>query len=96
MLGKNLNNGKNFISLLKKNKIIINMYKLLILVISLISLQGCGQNNKVMNEKVTEILGNLYKDVKYYDQRINYHAQITIGGCNFEVLINDFPVHQYF
>lgn len=60
------------------------------------SLQGCGQNNKVMDEKVTEIFGNLYKDVKNYNERINYHAQISIGGCNFEVLINDFPVHQFF
>ena len=72
------------------------MKPFLIILCSLFCLQSCGQNNKAMNEKVTEILGNLYKDVKYYDQRINYHAQITIGGCNFEVLINDFPVHQYF
>ncbi|MCW3161096.1 hypothetical protein [Chryseobacterium oryctis] len=49
-----------------------------------------------MDEKVNEILGNLYKDVKNYDQRINYHADIFIGGCNYEVLINDFLVHQYF
>lgn len=72
------------------------MKPFLIILCSLFCLQSCGQNNKDMDEKVTEILGNLYKDVKYYDQRINYHAQITIGGCNFEVLINDFPVHQYF
>ncbi|MDE5436830.1 hypothetical protein KRE40_10845 [Elizabethkingia meningoseptica] len=74
----------------------MKMYKYLILIISLISLQSCGQNNKAMDGKATESLGNLYKDVKYYDQRINYHADIVIGGCNYEVLINDFPVDSYY
>ncbi len=60
------------------------------------SLQSCGQNTKTMNDNATEILGSLYKDVKYYDQRINYHADIFIGGCNYEVLINDFPVDSHF
>ncbi|MCW3161095.1 hypothetical protein [Chryseobacterium oryctis] len=49
-----------------------------------------------MDKEVNEILGNLYKDVKNYDQRINYHADIFIGGCNFEVFINDFPVFKYY
>jgi len=74
----------------------MKMYKYLILIISLMSLQSCGQNTKTMNDNATEILGSLYKDVKYYDQRINYHADIFIGGCNYEVLINDFPVDSHF
>lgn len=72
------------------------MYKYLILIISLISLQSCGQNKENMDVKSTEILGNLYKDVKHQDQRINYQAMIFIGGCNYEVLINDYPVDRYF
>lgn len=72
------------------------MYRYLILLISLISMQSCGQKNTNMNQKATEILGNLYKDVKYYDERVNYHADIFIGGCNYEILINDFPVDSYF
>ena len=72
------------------------MKSFLILFSLLFSLQSCGQNNKVMDEKVTEIFGSLYKDVKYYDQRINYHADIFIGGCNYEVLINDFLVDSYY
>ena len=62
----------------------------------LFCLQGCGQNNKAMDEKVEEIFGSFYKDVKHYDQRINYHANIFIGGCNYEILINDFPVDSYY
>lgn len=72
------------------------MYKYLILAITLISLQSCGQNKENMDVKSTEILGNLYKDVKHQDQRINYQAMIFIGGCNYEVLINDYPVDRYF
>ncbi|KFC18422.1 hypothetical protein SAMN04488097_3664 [Epilithonimonas lactis] len=72
------------------------MYKYFILIISLISLQSCGQNKETMDAKSTEILGNLYKDVKHIDQRINYQAMIFIGGCNYEVLINDYPVDRYF
>lgn len=72
------------------------MYKYLILIISLISLQSCGQNNKAMDEKVNELWGNLYKDVKYKEAKVNYQALVFIGGCNYELLINDFPVDRYF
>ena len=72
------------------------MYKYLILIISLISLQNCGQNKETMDVKATETLGNLYKDVKHQDKRINYQAMIFIGGCNYEVFINDYPVDRYF
>ncbi|QNK62205.1 hypothetical protein H7F33_16920 [Pedobacter sp. PAMC26386] len=48
-----------------------------------------------MNEQVEAILGNLYKQVKNRDQTVNYHAEIQIGGCAFEVLINDMPVYKY-
>ncbi|MCW3161097.1 hypothetical protein [Chryseobacterium oryctis] len=71
-------------------------YSISILFSLLFFLQSCGQNNKALDKEVNEILGNLYKDVKNYDQRINYHAMIFIGGCNYEVLINDFPVDRYF
>lgn len=53
------------------------MYKYLILIISLISLQSCGQNNKAMDEKVNELWGNLYKDVKYKEAKVNYQAGCT-------------------
>ena len=59
------------------------------------SFLGCAQNSKNM-EEVNELLGNLYKEVQYQNKAINYHADIFIGGCNFEVLINDFPVHSYY
>ncbi len=62
----------------------------------LFCLQGCGQNNKAMDDKATEILGNLYKDVKNRDEAISYRAIYFIGGCNFELLINDLPIMTYF
>jgi len=57
--------------------------------------QSCGQNKKAMDEKATESIGNLYKDVKFKDQAVNYHAEIQIGGCAFEVYVNDMSVHKY-
>lgn len=72
------------------------MYKYLIIIISLINLQSCAQNNKPMDEKVKELWGNLYKDVNNTNARINYHATVFIGGCNYKLLINDFPVDRYF
>lgn len=68
----------------------------IIIFTSFLFLQSCAQSNNEMNKQTTQALGNLYKDVQHYDQRINYHADIFIGGCNFEVLINDFPFERYF
>lgn len=47
------------------------------------------------DKKVSSIIGNLYKDVKYKDQAINYHADIQIGGCAFEFYVNDMAVQKY-
>ena len=72
------------------------MKSVLIVFTLLFSLQGCGQNNKAMDEKVTEILGNLYRDVKHSEQEVSYRAIYFIGGCSFELLINDFPIMHYY
>jgi len=72
------------------------MIKYFIVIISLIGLQSCGQNKETMDAKGTENLGNLYKEVKFQNDKINYHADIFIGGCNYEILINDFPVDSYY
>ena len=50
----------------------------------------------VQSQMKMEKIANLYKEVKHREQRINYHADIYIGGCNYEVLINDMPVDNYF
>jgi len=71
-------------------------YKYLILIGSLINFQSCAQDNKKMDEKATTILGSLYQDVKHYEQRINYHATVSPEDCNYEFLINDYPVDRYF
>lgn len=72
------------------------MNRVLILIMSFITLSSCGQTPEEMDSKVKEIFKDLYKDVKYRDERINYHAQIFIDACNYEVLINDFPITKYF
>ncbi|MXS71775.1 hypothetical protein GSF70_11165 [Flavobacteriaceae bacterium W22] len=41
-------------------------------------------------------IANLYKDVKYRNQAISYQAEYFIGGCNFELLINGFPIERHF
>jgi len=67
----------------------------LLLGVVLLVNQSCSQNKKVMDDQAKEILGNLYKDVKYKDKAVNYHAEIQIGGCGFEVFVNDMPVYKY-
>lgn len=57
--------------------------------------QSCSQNKKAMDQKATSIIGNLYKDVKFKDQAVNYHAEIQIGGCAFEFYVNDMAVQKY-
>lgn len=59
-------------------------------------MQGYGQPNGTMEVETKTAMSELYKHVRYFDQRINYHAQVAIGGCNYEVLINDYPVDRYF
>ncbi|RFM30011.1 hypothetical protein [Deminuibacter soli] len=49
-----------------------------------------------MKQTVDTLLGNLDQKVRAYDQRVNYHADIHVGGCNFEFLVNDIPVLQHF
>ncbi|HEY0176305.1 MAG TPA: hypothetical protein VGC08_08000, partial [Pedobacter sp.] len=41
-------------------------------------------------------ISDLYKEVKFSDQKISYRAGIQVGACNFVLLINDVPVAQYF
>lgn len=60
------------------------------------AVSSCGQTPEEMDNKVRGLWGDLYKEVKYRDERINYHAQIFIGACNYEILINDFPITKYF
>ena len=54
---------------------------------------ACAQNPQKMN---TPLISELYKEVKYQDKAVQYHAGIEIGGCAFSFLVNDVPVVQYF
>ena len=48
-----------------------------------------SQNKEEMEATVNSLLGNLYKEVQYQDESINYQMQITVGSCAFQVLVND-------
>ena len=62
-----------------------------IIILSLITLQSCAQSQILMNKE-----RNTYKAVKHREQSINYQAVVYIGGCNYELLINDMPIDNYF
>lgn len=53
-----------------------------------------SQSHEEKNRKVAELLGNLYKEVKYHKQSVNYYVSIQIGACAFEVWVNDMPVYR--
>lgn len=55
-----------------------------------------AQSSVEIDNKVRALWGDLYKDVKYRDERISYQAQIFIGGCNYEVLINDIRIDRHY
>lgn len=57
----------------------------------IVSLQSCAQKEaKTSNSSITE----LYKEVRFKEQKITYRAGIEVGACNFQLLINDVPVAQ--
>lgn len=66
--------------------------KILTLTLLAGSFHSCAQNNTTMDKSIKEI----YKTVQYREQAIEYRANIQIGACSFEFLINDVPVQSYF
>ncbi|WP_162903422.1 hypothetical protein [Taibaiella koreensis] len=52
----------------------------------------CHAQNKHEKDQIK----NLYKHVQFKNQAVEYRANIQIGASNFELLINDVPVEQYF
>lgn len=57
-----------------------------------VAITGCSQTTKTMDTSIKDI----YKTVKFKDQAIEYRANIEVGACSFELLINDVPVQSYF
>ena len=53
-----------------------------------------GQNQEEMNNKAIALLGNLYRDVKYLDKEVSYHAVVSSGAATVEVYINGYPIHR--
>ncbi|MCT3939633.1 hypothetical protein HZP52_03710 [Elizabethkingia anophelis] len=67
---------------------------LLIFFAFLLCLCISGQEYTLEHDKATELLGNLYKDVKYREREISYHAIVSTGAATVEVYINGYPIHQ--
>ncbi|WP_232748787.1 hypothetical protein [Capnocytophaga leadbetteri] len=66
------------------------MKKIYLLTIIILTFLNCKERIKM------EKIANLYKEVKYHEQAISYQAEYFIGGCNFEILINGFPIERYY
>ncbi len=66
--------------------------RILVLMLLAASFHSCAQNNTTMEKSIKDI----YKTVQHRDQAIEYRANIQVGACSFEFLINDVPVQSYF
>lgn len=60
------------------------------------SLLSCGQEKKKVDSQSPSSVPELYKSVKFLDHNTNYRANISVGACNFTLLVNDVPVAHYF
>ncbi len=77
----------------------LNKMKKIILLISLLTLQNCSQNKKVMitqNAHINEknIIEELNKQVKEYSTEKVYIFRYENYDCYFEVFINDIPCYK--
>lgn len=68
------------------------MKKWTIVGIIMMTFSSCSAQNTESEKQ----LASLYKQVKYRNQAVTYNLNIQIGACNFELLINDMPVQEYF
>ena len=64
------------------------MKKVYLLAIAILTFLSCKERIKM------EKIANLYKEGKYHEQAISYQAEYFIRGCNFEILINGFPIER--
>ncbi|WP_299902912.1 hypothetical protein [uncultured Aquimarina sp.] len=62
------------------------------LIIIIISVTSCGQNNIKTNMKSIEDIGNIYKEVEHFPLEANYGIYINSSNTNFEIRVNDIPV----
>ncbi|MDR2918430.1 MAG: hypothetical protein LBV72_03565 [Tannerella sp.] len=70
--------------------------RILLIMALLINIQVCySQSREENNQKAAELLGNLYKEVKYHKQSVSYFVNIHAGLCAFELWVNDMPVERY-
>ncbi|MGJ7031958.1 hypothetical protein [Niabella hirudinis] len=54
------------------------------------------QNNAQNSKRITNAIKDLYKQVKFTDQAIEYRANIQVGASSFEFYVNDVLVEYYF
>ncbi|MFC5048287.1 hypothetical protein ACFSTE_02580 [Aquimarina hainanensis] len=58
-----------------------------------ISISSCAQQQE---SKMTQKISQIYKEVKYKNEAINYHADFYNSDCSFELLVNDMKVYSYY
>jgi len=67
---------------------------LLILLFNYLLINSCAQN--VNFEKMEEIKKEMGKTFNPNVNKNYYALSLSSNGCNFEILVNDVPVHRYF
>jgi len=80
------------------------MGRILLFVVLILGLMGCGQKPQSENEimetspKLTSknYIGTMLKAVKHYPNEPYYYLFINHQACYFEILVNDLPVYKYF
>jgi len=80
------------------------MGRILIFLILILGLMGCGQKPQSENEIMETIpkltsknyIETILKAVKHYPQEPYYYLFVNHQACYFEILVNDLPVYKYF
>ncbi|WP_108866771.1 hypothetical protein [Aquimarina aquimarini] len=68
--------------------------KNLIICLLAINISSCAQQKET--KEMTQKISQVYKEVQYRNEAINYHADFYSSDCSFELLVNDMEVYTYY
>ena len=66
----------------------------LIMFLGLFCTNMYGQFRGKMGMRVEDTLGDMYKSVVNVDSAVHYFLDLSIVGCDFELIMNDFPIYR--
>ncbi len=77
------------------------MKSIFLYLILFIAFNSCSQtknhnNGESQNEQYNQVMKDLYKTVKYREQKKYYDIKIYNGACNYKIWINDIPVFNMY